>query len=162
MPFRFRLQPRGRVLRVLRGPVLVAALAAAGCSDDPITNPDQTPPTQVTETYSGTLTVNGAVSHPIAVLTAGNVVATLTALDPAAVVVAGEEHATEVGLSMGTWNGIACSVGAPTLSNDSAKVGVSLTGTATATGNYCIRIYDSGGAYRIQQATAYELTVTHY
>jgi hypothetical protein len=151
------------VLRGLCGPVLVAALAATGCGDDdPITNPDQTPPTQVTETYGGTLTVNGALVHPIVVQTAGNVVATLTALTPSAVVVAGEEHAAEVGLSMGTWNGIACSVGAPTLSNDTARVGVSLTGTATATGNYCIRIYDSGGTYRIQQATAYELTVTHY
>ena len=162
MPFRLRLQPRGRVLRGLRGPVLVAALAAAGCSDDPITNPDQTPPTQVTETYTGTLTVNGAISHPIVVQTAGNVVATLTTLDPSTVVVNGEEHPAEVGLSMGTFNGIACNVGAPTLSNDRTKVGVSLTGTATATGNYCIRIYDSGGDYRIKQATAYELTVTHY
>lgn len=163
MPFRLRLQPRGRTLRVLCGPVLVAALAATGCSDnDPITNPDQTPPTQVTETYSGTLTVNGAITHPIVVLTAGNVVTTLTALDPATVVVNGEERPAEVGVSMGTWNGIACSVGSPTLSNDKTKVGVSLTGTATATGNYCVRIYDSGGENKITQATAYELTVTHF
>ena len=153
MPFRLRLQPRGRVLRGLCGPVLVAAaLATAGCSDDPITNPDQTPPTQVTETYSGTLTISGAVSHPIAVQTAGNVVATVIALDPV-------DDDTAIGLSMGTWNGIACSVGAPTLSNDNAKVGVSLTGTATATGNYCVRVYDVG---KIKQTTAYELTVTHY
>ena len=152
MPFRLRLQPRGRVLRGLCGPVLVAALATAGCSDDPITNPDQTPPTQVTETYSGTLTVNGAVSHPIVVQTAGNVVSTVSALNPV-------DDDTAIGLSMGTWNGIACSVGAPTLANDNAKVGVSLTGTATATGNYCVRVYDVG---KIKQATSYELSVTHY
>jgi len=153
MPFRLRLQPRGRVLRGLCGPVLVAALAATGCSDnDPITNPDQTPPTQVTETYSGTLTVNGAVTHPIQVLTAGNVISTVTALDPV-------DDETRIGLSMGTWNGIACSVGSPSLSNDSAKVGVSLTATATATGNYCVRVYDVG---KIKQATSYDLTVTHF
>jgi hypothetical protein len=150
------------VLRGLCGPVLVAALAAAGCSDDPITNPDQTPPTQVTETYSGTLTINGAVTHDITVLTAGNVISTLTLLDPPTVLVNGEERQVEVGLSMGTWNGVACSVGAPTLSNDRAKVGVSLTGTATATGAYCVRVYDSGGENSIKQATAYELTVTHF
>ena len=152
MPFRLRLQPRGRVLRVLCGPVLVATLAAAGCSDDPITNPDQTPPTQVTETYSGTLTVNGAVTHPIVVQTAGNVVSTVTALNPV-------DDETRIGLSMGTWNGIACSVGSPSLSNDNTAVGVSVTATATATGNYCVRVYDVG---KIKQTTAYELSVTHY
>jgi hypothetical protein len=142
------------VLRGLCGPVVVAAaLAAVGCSDDLVTDPgDTTPPTQVTETYSGTLTVNGAVTHPFIVQTAGNVVATVTALDPV-------DDDTAIGLSMGTWNGIACTIGAPTLANDGAKVGVSLTASATVTGNYCVRVYDVG---KIKQATAFELTVVHF
>ena len=160
MPSLLRQRPRSRVLRGLYGPVLVAAaLAAAGCGSDPITNPDATTPTQVTETYEGTLTINGAVTHPIVVQTAGTVVATVTALDPPTYVVGDETRDTLLGLSLGTWNGLVCTIGAPTLANDKAKVGVSLTGSATATGNYCVRVYDSGG---LAQATAYQLTVTHY
>ena len=148
-----RLRPRGRVLRGLCGPALLAALTAAGCGSDPITNPDQTPPTQVTETFENSITINGAVTQPFVVLTAGAVVATFTALDPA--------DAT-AGLSIGTWNGIACSVGAPTLANDKAAVGVALTASATATGNYCVRVYDPGGLNALKQTTGYQLTVTHF
>jgi len=148
-----RLRPRGRVLRGLCGPALLAALTAAGCGSDPITNPDQTPPTQVSETFEGTVTINGAVTQPFVVQTAGAVVATFTALEPV--------DAT-VGLSIGTWNGIACSVGAPTLANDKAAVGVALTASATATGNYCVRVYDPGGLNALKQTTGYQLTVTHF
>lgn len=147
----FRLRPRGHLLRGLCGPVLVAAaLAAAGCGDDPVTTPVGPTPTSVTETFEGTITVNGALTQPFVVQTAGAVVATFTALDPA--------DAT-LGLSIGTWNGIACSVGAPTLANDKATVGVALTAAATATGNYCVRVYDAGS---LTQATSYQLTVTHF
>jgi len=148
-----RLRPRGHMLRGLCGPTLLAALTAGCGSDNRITNPDQTPPTQVTETYEGTVTINGAVTQPFVVLTAGAVVATFTALDPA--------DAT-AGLSIGTWNGIACSVGAPTLANDKAAVGVALTASATATGNYCVRVYDPGGLNALKQTTGYQLTVTHF
>jgi hypothetical protein len=152
-----RLRPFGRVLC---GPVLVAAaLAAAGCGDDAITNPDTPTPTSVTETFTGKVTVNGAITQPFVVQTAGTVVATLTVLDPAKVVVDGEEVDNVLGLSLGTWNGLVCTVGAPTLANDKAKVGVSLTGSATATGNYCVRVYDAGA---LTQATDFELTVTHF
>ena len=148
-------------LRGLCGPALVAAALATGCSDNnTVTNPgNQTPPTQVTETFEGTLTVNGAVTQPFVIQTAGNVVATLTALDPSSVVVGGETKDTVVGLSLGTFNGIVCAVGVPTFANDNAKVGVSLTASATATGSYCARVYDVG---KITQATAFQLTVTHY
>lgn len=147
--------------RGLCGPALLAAALAAGCSNNnTITNPgNQTPPTLVTETFEGTVTVNGAITQPFVVQTAGNVVATLTALDPASVTVGGETKDTVVGLSLGTFNGIVCAVGAPTFANDNAKVGVSLTGSATATGNYCARVYDVG---KLTQATAFQLTVTHY
>jgi len=146
----FRLRPRGRVLRGLCGPALLAATLAAGCGSDSITNPDQTPPTQVTETFEGSVTVNGAVTQPFVVQTAGTVTATLTALEPS--------DAT-LGVSLGTWNGLVCTVGAPTLANDKATVGVTLTASATATGNYCVRIYDAGA---LTQATNYQLAITHF
>jgi hypothetical protein len=155
----FRLRPRGLVLRGLCGPVLVAAALAAGCGDDQFTNPDTPTPTQVTETYTGTVTVNSAITQPFVVQTAGTVIATLTALDPSTIVVDGEARDNVLGVSLGTWNGLVCTVGAPTLANDKTRVGVALTGSATATGNYCVRVYDSG---TLTQATAFELTVTHF
>jgi hypothetical protein len=153
-----RLRPRGRVLRGLCGPALMAAaLAAAGCGNDPVTNPDQTPPTAVTETFEETLTVHGAITHPIVVQTAGTVTSTLTALDPPEAFLNADE--SWVGMSLGTWNGIVCTVGAPTLANDKTAVGVTLTGSATATGNYCVRVYDVG---KLKQPVAFQLTITHF
>jgi hypothetical protein len=128
----------------------IVALASVGCGNDSFTNPDAPTPTQVTETFGGSVRVSGAVTEPFAVQTTGSVIATLTALEP--------EDAV-IGLSIGTWNGIACSVGAPTLANDNAKVGVTLTGSATVTGNYCVRVYDAG---TLTQTTSYQLTVTHF
>ena len=143
----FRFQPRGRVLRGLCGPVLVAATLTAGCGDDPITTPDRPNPTAITETLEGTVTINGAITQPFVVQTAGTVVATFTALDPAD---------ARLGLSIGTWNGITCAI---VLANDDAPAGASVTGSATATGNYCVRVYDVG---KLTQATSYQLTVTHF
>ena len=161
---RLRLETPNRMHSLLRfrGPVLLAsALAAAGCGSNSATNPGPTTPaTQITDTYEGTITVNGAITHaPVAVQTAGTVVATFTALDPSTYVEGDETKDTVLGLSLGTWNGLICTVGAPTLANDKAKVGVSLTGSATATGNYCVRVYDPG---TLTRATQYQLTVTHY
>jgi hypothetical protein len=146
---------------VLTGLALVtAAMAANGCGNNTVSNPSTTtPPTSVTDTFEGTLTVNGAITQPFVVQTAGTVTATFTSLDPSSVVVNGETSDTVVGLSLGTWNGLVCTIGAPTLANDKAKVGVVLTASATATGNYCVRVYDSGS---LTQPTAYQLTVTHY
>jgi hypothetical protein len=146
---------------VLTGLALVAAaMAATGCSNNTASNPTpSTPATSVTDTFEGTLTVNGAITQPFVVQTAGTVTATFTSLNPSSVVVNGETSDTVVGLSIGTWNGLVCTIGAPTLANDKAKVGVALTASATATGNYCVRVYDSGS---LTQATAYQLTVTHY
>ena len=94
--------------------------------------------------------INGAVTQPFVVQTAGTIVATYTTLDPSDAV---------VGLSLGTWNGLVCAQGGGALANDAAKVGVSVTGSATATGNYCVRVYDTG---KLTQTTSYQLTVTHY
>jgi hypothetical protein len=160
---RLRLETPNRMHSLLRfrGPVLLAAaLAAAGCgSNSNSTTGPSTPATQLTETYEGTITIHGAITHPIVVQTAGAVVATFTALDPSTYAVGDETKDTVLGLSLGTWNGLVCTVGAPTLANDAAKAGVSLTGSATATGNYCVRVYDPG---TLTQSTGYQLTVTHY
>jgi hypothetical protein len=140
---------RGRSPHALWLPALLAAstLSAAGCSNSPTTPTDTTTPTAITETYDGTLTVNGAVTQPFAVSKTGTVVGTVVALDPSD---------ASVSIALGTWNGAACSV---VIANDNAVVGSSVTGAATATGNYCARVSDAG---KLTQTTAYQISITHY
>ena len=130
--------------------LLVAALATAwGCDNTVIDNPvTPTVPTTVTENFSSTLTRNGAVMHTFTVSAAGNVIATLTTLSDAA---------QTVGLDLGTFNGITCSV---SLSNPTATQGVSVTGVASGVGALCVRVYDS--ANRLTDPVDYALTVTHF
>ncbi len=70
--------------------ILVVTLAglAAACGDDDPTGPTPGPtPTPITESYTGTLTVNGAVTFaPIVVNQAGSANATIRALTPSALV----------------------------------------------------------------------------
>jgi hypothetical protein len=127
--------------------VLLATIAAA-CADDDLPNaPTPTPPVAVTETFEGTLTVNGAATYPFIVGQAGLTAAVLTTLSP--------DTAT-VGVSLGTWNGQACQV---ILANDSATQSVSVVGEARSAGNFCVRIHDVG---KLTAPAAYLLTVTHF
>ena len=93
------------------------------------------------------MTVNGAVTQPFVVLTAGT--RRGQTRRPRA-------DRRRVGLSIGTWNGVACQI---VLANDNAASGASVTGTATVTGNYCVRVYDVG---KLTQAAGYQITVTHF
>jgi len=149
MPYPVRPEARGRSARVLWTPLLLlAAIAATACSDNNSpTVPTGPAPTAITETFDGTVTVNGAVTQPFVVLTAGSVVARIAALEPTDAV---------VGLSIGSWNGVACQI---VLANDNAANGASVTGTATVTGNYCVRVYDVG---KLTQTAGYQITVTHF
>jgi hypothetical protein len=127
--------------------LLAAAVGAAGCGDDPVDTPTTPTPTAITETFDGTLTVNGGITHPFGVQQTGSVVAALTALEPSDAV---------IGLSIGTWNGVTCAI---VLANDNATTAASVTGAATSTGNYCARVYDAG---KLTQAVAYQITITHF
>ena len=128
--------------------VLLAALAASGCSDNSApSGPTGPPPTAITETFDGTLTVNGAVTQPFVVGTAGTVVVQLAALEPADAV---------IGVSIGTWNGVTCQI---VIANDNATSGASATGNATSTGNYCVRVYDVG---KLTRAAGYQITLIHF
>jgi photosystem II stability/assembly factor-like uncharacterized protein len=54
--------------------VLVAALCA-GCDSEPAAAPTPEAPVEISEPLTGTLTINGAVTHPFVVQRAGTVVA---------------------------------------------------------------------------------------
>ena len=64
----------------------------------------------------------------------------LAALDPADAV---------IGVSIGTWNGD--HPARLVIANDNATNGASVTGHATATGNYCVRVYDVGKLTRLDR-----------
>ena len=127
--------------------VLVAAFAAAGCEDD--TPPRTLPPDPelVTETFSGSINQNGAVTHPFLATQAGAVRATLTSVEPDATIA--------VGLTLGTWNGAVCQA---VLSNDNAFQGTVINGTASVTSQLCVRIQDVG---KLVGTLNYTITVLH-
>jgi hypothetical protein len=127
--------------------VAIAVIAMTGCGDDPVDTPTGPTPQPLTEVFTGTLTVNGAVTHPFSATTAGSLTATLSNIVP-------DENPT-VGLSLGTWNGSACAV---VISTDAAVRTTVVYGTVNQPGQLCVRIYDVG---RIASANDYEITVVH-
>jgi hypothetical protein len=129
--------------------LLGLVLAQAACSEDinPST-PSPDPGNPITETFTGTLTLNGADTHPFSVTRGGGVRATIVSLAPDATVT--------VGLSLGTWNGTA-STCQTVIANDSATLGTAVVGAAEREGRLCVRVYDAAGT--LPQATDYELRV---
>ena len=125
--------------------VLTALVAGAACGSSS-TTPTTPTPTTTTETFTGTLNTNGAVSHPFSAAAAGTVTVTATTLDPVAT----------IGLALGTWNGVACQI---VIANDAATMGTTVTGTVTAAGSLCARVYDAAGS--VTDPVAYTLTVVH-
>ena len=126
--------------------VLGAALFTAGCAD-PTAPAAPTPavPT-ITDTFSDTLLVLGANTHPFTVSTIGGVKVTLTSVEPGAA----------VGLGIGTPSLGTCSVvdRVETVAGPS----VQLSGTATVPGSYCVTIFDLGN---LVEPAVYTINVLH-
>src|SRR5262245_24262178 len=147
---RRQVRSNGLMLRSLSiVPMLAAAIALTGCSDN--SNPS-TPtgptPVAVTETFTGTLNPNGGTTFQFTVQQTGAVTATLSAVSP---------DGSTIGLSLGTWNGQVCSI--PTLANDNAAQGTTITGTAASTGIFCARVYDVG---KLTNPVDFQVDVTHF
>jgi hypothetical protein len=134
--------------RTLSGILVLLAVVSAGCDNDVenATTPTTPAPT-VTETFTGNVNVNGAVTHTFAVTAAGTVTATLTEITPL--------NTVTVGFSLGTWNGTSCQV---VMSKDDAIQANALIGTASGQGFLCARVYDVG---KFTEAIGYTITVVH-
>jgi hypothetical protein len=133
--------------------IILALAAVAGCGNSAATTPTTpTLPTILTETFSGSINRNAAYTHPFSVMDSGNVTVFLIAstdnANPA-------NNAIPLGVSLGTWNGASCAI---VVANDNVSPGTSITGTATAAGNLCVRVYDVGF---IPSSASYELLVDH-
>jgi hypothetical protein len=144
-------------LAVLTPLLATLMMGAAACNNNTTTTTPTTPTTgfTVTETFTGTVTTNGATSFFFSVTGGGTVTLTLTSETDAT-----NSGATvpPIGISLGTWNGTACSVQNGTFI-DSATQGASVTATSTGAGTLCTRVYDS--ATRITTPVAFTLKVDH-
>jgi len=142
-----------RPMSLLLLPVVAAALLASACGSSSTPSAPTTTPTQLTDTFSDTLTVNGGVTFPFGVQQTGTITATLTALAP--------DPSVTVGLLLGTWNGAACSIsaGSSGIINDAAVLNTSITGSATGTGNFCVRVYDVG---KLTAPTTFTVSIVHF
>lgn len=139
---------RRSVLHVFLATVILVTTSACGQSTTPAipTNPG----TSTTETFAGTLTVNGATTYPFTVGFAGTITATLTTVGPDATV--------PIGMSIGTWSGTTCSVGV-SLAQDQATQGAVLVAAVSAAGQLCLRIYDAKGT--LPGPVTYSVDVVH-
>ncbi|MEQ1757899.1 MAG: hypothetical protein ABL986_06235 [Vicinamibacterales bacterium] len=127
--------------------VLCTTLLFVGCDDAPTAPTPEVP--VITESFSGTLTINGAITHPFVVGTPAAVTATLTAVSP--------DNTIPIGISLGTWSTQfeTCQV---VISNDLASEGRTIVGSAQTAGAFCVRAYDTG---RLTEPTSYTLVVEH-
>jgi hypothetical protein len=134
---------------VVLGCVLIATLVA-GCDNGPDTTP--TPPTRdaVTETFTGTVTLNGSVTHSFNANAAGEVRATITSVVPA--------DGSVLGFQLGTWNTVTCTA---VVSNDLASTGSVLSGITQTSASLCVRLHDSNGVLT-DRSVQYTVTVSHF
>jgi len=126
---------------------IACSLTAAGCGDDdPPTAPVEAP-IEISETFTGTLTLLGASMHTFTTERAGQAQVQIESLAP--------DSAAVVSLIFGTWNGNNCQV---VLIKDDATTDSSLVGNASP-GSFCVRVSDIG---RLTEPTAYTITVLHF
>jgi hypothetical protein len=137
--------------RSLPALLLPLALLSAGCSDNDngTDNPTAPTPTTVTESVSGSVARNGAVTRPF-VANTGSITATLTTVTPDTAV---------IGFALGEWNATTelCQL---KLTNDAATQGKVLLGSAQVTANYCVRVYDATG--QLAAPVSFEVTLLHF
>ncbi len=136
-------------------PLALAALTASACSDNTLSQlaaASATPANPQTDTFTGTLSKNGAFTHIFTISTLGAVTVTIISLSP--------DTSQIVGLSLGVWNCTACSTSPQTCGSatDTATTGSSITLNATAAGNLCARLYDVGF---VTAPVLYTMQITH-
>ena len=133
----------------------LAILAMTACSDNTLSQlaaASATTSNPSTDTFTGTLSQNGAFTHIFTVTTLGTVTVTITSLAP--------NTAQVVGLSLGVWNGTTCSTSPATggSATDVASTGSSIVLNTTAAGNLCARLYDVGF---VTTPVLYTMQITH-
>ena len=128
--------------------VAVLTLASIACdSGENTPTTPTTPGPTITETFAGTVTQNGAATFTFNTSLSGIVTATLKSIGPVTT--------AQVGLALGTWNGVTCAV---VLANDRITAGLAVTGQVNAAGSLCVRVYDVG---QLTGTSTFEVVVVH-
>jgi len=130
-----------------RAALLALALFATACDNGPDIVPDPSP-VLVTDVFTGTITLNGAITHPFNATKAGAITATITAIAP-----------TEsfLGFELGTWSGAVCTA---VLSNPAGTLSSVLSAATQSSADLCVRLNDPNGVLTDKNVT-YTVTVTH-
>jgi hypothetical protein len=123
------------------------AIAAAGCGlPESTTSPTTTPPT---ESFSGTLALQGSNVFAFTVTQTGTVAVTLASLSPS--------PTGGVGLGIGTPSGTA----ACTLTSSTPNATAASTAQITITlnpGTFCVKVYDTGN---VTTASTFTINLVH-
>jgi hypothetical protein len=130
--------------------VMVAVLLSGACDNGPSTSPSPNPGNPVTETFTGTLKLNGSITHSFLTAASGAVTATITTLDPSGAV---------VGFQLGTFNTVTCSA---VLSNDLATAASVLSASTQTSASLCVKMHDPNGAIAADASVTYTVTVSHF
>lgn len=139
-----------RVRRISVDMFILAALALGACSASTApTTP--TAAASVTDTFTGTLSQTGSLTHNFRVASTGQVTITLTSVSPLATMA--------LGIGMMTSDGTSCVSTLTQNDNARANTAAALQGIATS-GNYCVRVYDSGNI-PVSGTADYTITVLH-
>jgi len=125
----------------------LTVMVAACDSGSQVPTTPSVPTIPVTDTFTGSINVNGAMTFTFAAAGAGTLAATLTSVMP--------DTTAQVGFLMGVWNGTSCQA---TLTNDSSFQGTVILGQVNGVGVLCARIYDVG---KLSDSTSFEITVVH-
>jgi ABC-type Fe3+-hydroxamate transport system substrate-binding protein len=149
------MQMMPRMLARAIGFLALAALTTTACSDNTLSQlaaASTTTATPSTDTFTGTLSKNGAFTHIFTITTLGAVTVTIVSLSP--------DSTQLVGLSLGVWNGTGCSTSPATggSATDVATTGSTITLNATGAGNLCARLYDVGF---VTTPVLYTMQITH-
>jgi hypothetical protein len=147
VPFSRTFLKKSSFVRGFAALLLVAGSTA--CDDPGPTEPtDPTPEAPTfTETFSGVLSRNGALTFPFEALAKGTATATLASIQP--------DNTIALGMAMGTWNGTTCQ---SIITNDNAIEFTQISGSIGSAGLLCLRVYDIG---RVATSTKFALTVVH-
>ena len=136
-----------RRLRRALSLVALATLASAGCETTTSPPNNEDPPDPINLSFTGTLTLNSSAIHRFTA-GAGEINVRLKVLAPVESVV--------IGMALGVWTGASCNI---VIADDNAVFNALLIGTATASGEFCARVYDAG---KLTDVTNYQIDVTHF
>ncbi len=137
--------------------LMATALFVSACGNSTPTTPTSTTATPtVTESFTGTFDSTGSKVNTFNVAAAGEVDATLTA-ETVLVNGAATPSTIALGFILGSWDGTNCTAG---YENDNSRTGTVLSGTTTASGPFCVKLFDVGNITPGSPVT-YTVTVAH-